>query len=636
MDDCNVTLNICTSRPEKLSRNDAPAFSSSTELSLPVNRSFTASELEHSAYSDGGKGLRLIKKPVRNAASEPSEKASRGGQKRLRSTATSVRKRHRSSDDDGEQPAATGQKSSSLFSCNPHVPALSLQEPEVDGQTSTIFSDQKFSELAVHPHLATNVARQLEHERMTEVQQRAIPRLLDGHDCLIRAPTGTGKTLCYALPVVHTLQAIEPAVTRLSGLLCLVIVPTHELARQTQRCFQSLTKAFIRLVCGCVCGGDSLRAEKRALRRGLSILIATPGRLLQHLENTQCLSLSKLRWLVFDEADLLLDMGYKQHVNSILSAVKEQRVADVTVCSERLQTVLLSATLDDRVKQLAGLSLKDPVTVSLCDSITSGINACPEQLQHWLTVVPAKLRLVTLNAFLLHKIKLSEGKIVVFVGTADMVDFHAPLLKHCLNSHLSLSVKVFSLHGNMARQDRVGMLSDFSKSNPAVLVCTDVAARGLDVPRVDWIVQYTPPPRAEDYVHRAGRTARAGRTGSALLFLTPAETEYTDTLKQLGISVRDVCLESILSELAVHCLDSCSSIESAATQLQLAAERLVNEDEELQQLACRAFSSLVRAYGTYPVAMRRVFCVARLHLGHYAKSLALRHTPSQIARQQKE
>ncbi|XP_043195571.1 probable ATP-dependent RNA helicase DDX31 [Amphibalanus amphitrite] len=551
----------------------------------------------------------------------------------------SLKKKKKSPEDkqDGGRPKPADNKPfyASLFSHNPEVPELGLPETSEPSQPD-VFSGENFSDLQLHPHLVANVTKALGGAEMTRVQQRALPVVLAGGDCLVRSQTGSGKTLAYLLPVIQGLQAIEPPVTRESGLYALIVVPTRELALQTYNCAAQLMKAFVRLVPGYLTGGEKTLAEKRRLRRGLNLLVATPGRLLAHIASSRNLRLGALRWLVLDEADLLLDMGYEKHVRSIVEAVLEQRAPRT---SGPLQTVLLSATLDDRVQKLAGLSLTDPTFIDASSdggdtSRPEGELVTPGQLRQFVAVVPAKLRMVALASFVLWKCSTrDESKMIVFMNTNDMVDYHCALFGACLPGRGLTDLKICKLHGNMPQTDRTGVFTEFRKARSGLLICTDVAARGVDLPHVHWIVQYTPPCRSADYVHRVGRTARAGGTGAALALLTPAETGLVELLREGGLSVSDMSLETLLSPLAASRAGGRpTSLEEAATQLQLHMEETVAHDRQLADMARRAFTSLTRAYATYPAEMKAMLSVKTLHLGHYAKSLCLRETPTALGR----
>ncbi|XP_068723873.1 ATP-dependent DNA helicase DDX31-like isoform X2 [Montipora capricornis] len=549
---------------------------------------------------------------------------------------------------------------SSLFKYNPEIPKL--KSPSGDksptknkDQEEEVFSADKFSELKLSTFMVSNLENDLNLITMTSIQKAAIPSLLEGKDVFVKSKTGTGKTLTYAVPVINSIQNIKPKINRGDGMYAVILVPTRELAIQSFDVLQKLVKPFQWVVPGIVTGGANRKAEKARLRKGVNVLVATPGRLLDHIEKTKSLELKRLRWIVLDEADRLLDLGFEKDVCSILTAINTALFPGV-----RCQTVLLSATLTEGVQRLAGVSLHEPlfidVTVTLDEKGTKLVAdvqgelqvsneasySTPQQLKQFFIVVPSKLRLVTLAAFLLWKSKdkeTSAAKMIVFLSSRDSVDFHCDLFKECILSFSESQLAFFKLHGNMSQQERTAVFKNFSQAKNGILLCTDVAARGLDLPHVNWIVQYNTPGNPADYVHRVGRTARIGLEGNALLFLTPAEVAYLQTLKQHGIRPEELLVEDVLKTLVVspdnkarkklkNDLDQ--STQESATNLQKSFEEHVLSNEQHLIAAKTAYQSFVRAYATYPSHLKHIFHVKTLHLGHVAKSFALREAPKEM------
>ncbi|KAA0196750.1 hypothetical protein HAZT_HAZT005891, partial [Hyalella azteca] len=349
-----------------------------------------------------------------------------------------------------------------------------------------------------HLHQSESFVFQVSHvnklgySSLTVVQQRGIPAILKGSDVLIKSQTGSGKTLTYALPIVNALFTRTPRVDRSAGVLALVVVPTRELALQTYRWLEDLCRACVSIVPGYLIGGEKKKSEKHRLRRGVNILVATPGRLQDHISTTECLKLSQVQFFVLDEADRMLEMGYEKAISGILEALVEaklhgdekrflskheavtikdaskRRMADeeeedseqesnpskkfksnnseaiamMTNNSMKpkdgkaaLQTIMLSATLTEEVQRLAGLSLHSPEVVDVSgDGNLDDLSAVtPGLLVHHYTLVPAKLRLVTLFAFILSKCMYgAHRKMLVFMATQDMVDYHTALLQTVL------------------------------------------------------------------------------------------------------------------------------------------------------------------------------------------------------------
>ncbi|KAB7505687.1 putative ATP-dependent RNA helicase DDX31, partial [Armadillidium nasatum] len=311
---------------------------------------------------------------------------------------------------------------SSLFKKNPEIPEIpAIENGEQKSGNSKIFSNSTFDSLDISPKLIDTVNK-LGCSTMTVVQELSIPAILDGKDALIKSQTGSGKTLAYAIPIVHKLMMVEPKINRRQGLFALVIVPTRELAVQSYHCFENLCKK---------------KSEKARIRKGINILIATPGRLMDHIDNTNSLELDKLQYLILDEADRMLDMGYEQNIKGIIYALNK-----VENPVPR-QTVMLSATLTNAVEKLAGITLKSPKTIDVtsdllniddCSAFNDEYLVTPENLKHHFMLVPMKVRLVSLAAFIIEKCKFSnEKKILVFMTTQDMVDYHTSLFADVLS-----------------------------------------------------------------------------------------------------------------------------------------------------------------------------------------------------------
>ncbi|XP_066466651.1 ATP-dependent DNA helicase DDX31 isoform X2 [Tiliqua scincoides] len=447
-------------------------------------------------------------------------------------------------------------KTSCLFKNNPEIPEI--QKTSVKQAQEKVFTSDSFEQLGLHPHLSSTITSFLKLSSMTSVQKQTIPVLLQGRDALVRSQTGSGKTLAYGISLVQSLQGTEPKIQRIDGPYALVLVPTRELALQSLETIQKLLKPFTWIVPGVLMGGEKKKSEKARLRKGINILIATPGRLVDHIKSTKCIHFRRVRWLILDEADRILDLGFEKAVAAILNAINAES-------QQRRQNVLLSATLTEGVSRLASISLHDPVCVSLVeegpDSKTldakagtkeavgmppSGTEqagfAVPDTLQQYFLVVPNKLKLVTLGAFILEKGKFEKrNKMVVFFSSCEQVEFHYGLFQKVLGGEpkaedltcLSRSpspLTFLRLHGDMKQEERTTVFQDFLQLKTGILLCTDVAARGLDLPQVTWIVQYNPPSSLAEYVHRIGRTARIGSHGNSLLILAPSEAEYVNLL----------------------------------------------------------------------------------------------------------
>ncbi|XP_050728158.1 probable ATP-dependent RNA helicase DDX31 isoform X2 [Eriocheir sinensis] len=580
----------------------------------------------------------------------------------------------------------------SLFMGNPAIPYI--PKSNVTRLSEKVFSEEAFSSQDLAPHIVSNLEK-IGLTSMTTVQQQAIPSILAGRDALVKSQTGSGKTLTYALPIIHSLMKQVPKVQRSDGVLALVVVPTRELALQSYQWFEKLHKSCVWVVPGYLIGGEKKKAEKARLRRGINILVGTPGRLIDHLHTTKSLTLAAVKFLVIDEADRLLDMGYERSITSIIETLQEHQPG----IERKRQTIMLSATLSAGVEKLAGMSLHDPKVVDVSCSVgeggggdgtgegaqllTSEALATPANLSHHYLIVPAKLRLVTLAAFILSKCRFGdERKMIIFFATQDMVDYHTALFSKVLSRYgqeeesktslVKRAEKVLAgqeddgegshdeedvedeeeeekreeeakkgdailfqkLHGSMTQQDRSAVFKSFKEASAGVLMCTDVASRGLDMPKVRWIVQFNAACTAADYVHRVGRTARVNAPGSALAFLAPGEASYITMLERHKITMMEVNMNGVLRNLLLrpdpNSRRGVKTVEEAATGLQLKVEKLLIQDYGFHDLARKAYVSFIRAYASYPKEVREMFNFKALHLGHYAKSMGLRDAPGTL------
>ncbi|KAF9412156.1 ATP-dependent RNA helicase dbp7 [Podila epigama] len=654
------------------------------------------------------------------------------------------------------------QVQSSIFSPDTEIiPKVKTISRPVGKPSNAPLNTSTFTGIGLDEDLAKHMEAKLRVSQPTVIQQKAIPVLLGptrkvgddipktDTDVIIQAETGSGKTLTYLLPIVNRLIEAEtsPALDleskRAIGTLAIIMTPTRELAKQILQVLETLLsmpastvtgkKRSHWIVPGIVIGGDKKKSEKARLRKGVNILVGTPGRLLDHLQNTQSFNVQSLRWLVLDEADRLLELGFEESMTAILK-ILDARVkiaASVTsgndttkVWPQKRQTVLCSATLSDEVQRLAGTSLVDPIYISAKKEVANAKGAIPselvkkdeekqqfstpEQLKQLYVIAQAKLRLVTLTAMLKSAFAAKAGrakapKVVVFLSSCDSVDFHHGLFSNAgketkkeqnqdgffgqgyndnsddekdkdeipdfvsasnridtkaktdemykakreeeranarkaraqlfLKGAILPDVPLFRLHGNLAQNLRTDTYFEFCKSPSGVLFATDVAARGLDLPDVSHIIQYDPPSDLKDYVHRVGRTARLGREGEAVLFLLPSEVKYLELLTAQGLPNQEVSVTSILMKLAPP---KSNEYQQPATDIQNSFERYNLHSPENMAIARGAFWAFVKSYATHPSSEKHIFHVKNLHLGHIAKSFALREAPSDIPQPKKK
>ncbi|MBT0664093.1 DEAD/DEAH box helicase [Geobacter pelophilus] len=341
------------------------------------------------------------------------------------------------------------------------------------------------------------------YKEPTSIQAEAIPKAMAGHDIIASAQTGTGKTAAFVLPALQRLSS--PPVASGKGPRILVLTPTRELANQVTDAVRAYGK-LMRVRSGAILGGMPYREQLRMLSAPVDFIVATPGRLIDHLENGR-LNLSRLEMLILDEADRMLDMGFVEDVEKIAAATPAGR-----------QTLLFSATLDHRIKKLAGGLLRNPELIQIA----------PNQITH----ANIEQRLLVADN-LPHKNRLLEHllaeqdvtKAIVFSATKRDADSLAKDLA-------ALGHKTAALHGDMTQGARNRTITNMHRGQVKVLVATDVAARGLDVTGISHVINFDLPKFAEDYVHRIGRTGRAGASGIAISFVSHNEISYLDRIEK--------------------------------------------------------------------------------------------------------
>lgn len=569
-----------------------------------------------------------------------------------------------------------------------------------------------FEGIGLHPLLTAHLAKKMDVTKPTAIQQLALPKLLypmtthelsldmlnrstlSNQDVFIQSQTGSGKTLTYLLPIIQDLLPLSTLsyIDRSVGTLAIILAPTRELARQISEVLDvilsmSLTNPDLKddtaegrpsrklsrwMVSGLLTGGATRTHEKARLRKGVPILVATPGRLLDHLQNTSCFNVSKCRWLILDEADRFLELGFEETIKGILHCLSGRKNIAKAAMESGLglgseisgwdwnhprRNVLCSATIQDNVQKLAGTLLKNPVMLKESDAkriaapqtTQDSTFMPPSQLNQQYVIMPLKLRLVALAALLrslTNSDQVDDAKVIVFFSSTDSVDYHWRLFgglrmgedayegvtpssesedasdaaesfdeeseeEHHkrpkprtpksakakgkeaeqldLTCPLLPSVHIYHLHGSMSLADRTKSLRGFASSTnkvPAVLFCTSVASRGLDLPLVRAVVQYDLPTEGgvNEYVHRVGRTARAGRQGESWSFILPSEAGWVPWITKGMTAVdgtpprlRELGLATILLN-GFGGLDT--EYEARATDAQMAFERWVLSKEQ--------------------------------------------------------
>ncbi|KAK9469985.1 P-loop containing nucleoside triphosphate hydrolase protein [Dipodascopsis tothii] len=449
-------------------------------------------------------------------------------------------------------------------------------------------------------------------------------------------------------------------ITRESGTFAIVIAPTRELAAQIYAVFESVLGCAHHIVPCLVVGGEKKKSEKARIRKGVNILVATPGRLADHFDNTRALDVAEVRWVVLDEGDRLVDLGFEETITKITATLD-------TRARHARRTVLCSATIRADVERLGQVALRDPQYIAVGGRPAQDGAApaepddefhAPDQLLQQVLVVPMKLRMVTLVSTLVDILRQpGAAKVMVFLSCSDSVEFYFRALTRAvadadapddkadesatarrsalLRKHTGAPAVVHMLHGSLAQAQRKATLAEFAPAAdvPHVLLCTDVASRGLDLPAISHVIEFDPPFAAEDHLHRVGRTARAGHAGWAALFLLPGREEgyVAATLepRHRGKIVSRSYVDVFTAVFGPAWMD-------AATALQLDVERWLLASAQMHDLAKRAFKSHIRAYTTHLSAERDIFSVRDLHLGHLAKAFGLRESPTGVNKREKE
>jgi ATP-dependent RNA helicase DDX18/HAS1 len=440
-----------------------------------------------------------------------------------------------------------------------------------------------FSSLGLSKHTAKGI-QEMGFSQMTEIQTRCIPACLSGRDILGAAKTGSGKTLAFLLPAIELLYRIKFKPKLGTGVV--IISPTRELALQIFGVAKDLMQGHSQTF-GIVMGGANRKDEAEKLAKGTCLLVATPGRLLDHLQNTKDFKFDNMKMLIIDEADRILQVGFEEEMRQIIKILPKDR-----------QSLLFSATQTTQVEDLAKLALKStPVYINVHQGSESATN---DGLEQGYVVCPSERRFLLLFTFL--RKNLTSKKIIVFFSSCNAVKYYSELLNY-------IDVPVMDLHGKQKQNKRTSTFFEFMNAEKGILLCTDVAARGLDIPAVDWIIQFDPPDDPKEYIHRVGRTARAGGRGKALLFLLPSELEFLKYLKQAKAS---------LSEFEFP--------EDRLASIQPQYFRLIEKNYYLQQSAKDAFKSYLQAYASH--SLKQIFNVNELDLNLVAPAFGFETAPN--------
>ena len=451
-----------------------------------------------------------------------------------------------------------------------------IKEKEKDDQ---YFSNIKFSDMNLNKTLLERLNIQ-GYETATEIQAKSIPIALKGEDIIGSAKTGSGKSLAFLIPTVQYLLN-NPNKT---GIQALVITPTRELALQ----LYDLAKSLMNdngTTCVLVIGGGNRKKEAEKLSSSEArIIICTPGRLIDHMVNTKKFDYHNIKILIIDEADKILKIGFEEELTEIIKLIPKNR-----------QTLLFSATITPKVEDLITLSVKNYENIRIKSS-----DPTVSTLEQGFLKIDADKKFLFLFTFFK---KNKNSKILVFFATCKEVEFYSALLNY-------VDVPVLSITGEYKQQKRSTTFMEFCSLEQGILLCTDVAQRGLDIPDVDWVIQYDPPHDPEEYLHRVGRTARgANKIGKALLMIMPNEINFIRMLQLYKIK-----------------LDEFQFPEKKLAKVQEQLEKLVNKkDKFLLNLATDAYRAYIHSY--HANTDKDTFDLEKLDLLKVCKSFGLISPP---------
>ncbi|XP_077539842.1 ATP-dependent RNA helicase DDX55 [Haemaphysalis longicornis] len=455
--------------------------------------------------------------------------------------------------------------------------------------------NSSWTSLKIHDEMQKAV-QELKFAQMTPVQATTIPLFLSNKDVAVEAVTGSGKTLAFLVPLLEILLKRDEPLTKYQ-VGAIVISPTRELATQIYHVLEHFLKFVPQFTGQLLTGGYNPMNDVKAYKEhGANIIVATPGRMVDMLERKDdnfsfSTCVKSLEVLVLDEADRLLDMGFEKSINTVLSFLPKQR-----------RTGLFSATQTKEVEDLIRAGLRNPVSVTVKEKPTEECGhtqRTPALLKNFYILCEADQKLSTLVAFLKNH---PNGKHMVFFSTCACVEYFSAILVQLLKN-----MTVISIHGKM-KGKRQKIFNRFMKMEKGVLVCTDVMARGVDIPDVQWVLQYDAPKSSSSFIHRCGRTARMGNEGSAVLLLMPSEDAY---IKFLELNQK-VTLEK---------MDPPPVINEVTSRV----KKLATKDRAIYEKGVRAFVSYIKAYSKHECYL--LFRMKDLDFGKVAQGFALLKMP---------
>lgn len=358
----------------------------------------------------------------------------------------------------------------------------------------------KFTDYSIAYDIKDNLEK-LGFRRPTDIQFKSIPPIMRGEDVLAIAQTGTGKTAAFAIPIIHQIHE-RKKVSRTDKVRCIVMVPTHELALQLKEVFDAISNGM-RIKTLCIFGGVEQQPQIDALYNGADIVIATPGRMFD-LVSQGFLKLDKIDYLILDEADHMLDLGFIKDIQDMLRFLPKHR-----------QTLFFSATINEKIKKLAYSLVTNPIRIQI-----SPKDPVAKNIQHAVAYIEMDDKRFFLESIIKEH---PENKILIFVRTKVRAERVAKAMERA-------NIKTLTMHSDKEHDERLKVMDAFKKGMVKILIATDINARGIDIPNVDYVINYDLPEQAENYVHRVGRTGRGDKKGQAVSFCS---TEEIPVLKEI-------------------------------------------------------------------------------------------------------
>ncbi|KAI8904829.1 P-loop containing nucleoside triphosphate hydrolase protein [Gorgonomyces haynaldii] len=447
----------------------------------------------------------------------------------------------------------------------------------------------------------------LGYEQMTPVQAATIPLFLSHKDVVVEAVTGSGKTLSFLVPIVEMMiRRFQEEKLKRNQVGAIVIAPTRELATQIHQNLKTLldlvnSEREDKILDALFIGGSDVKNDVEHFQKeGGHIVIGTPGRLDELLKRTQIFNIKEVEVLVMDEADRLLDLGFEQQVTAIIRRLPKQR-----------RTGLFSATMNEALGKLIRTGLRNPVSVNVKVQTNDGKiireQRIPKTLDIYYMICEPQEKISQL-LYMLHS--QPESKFIVYFSTGACVDyFHKVMVNNPFANR-----PFFSLHGKMEQKKRDTLYQKYQAAIGGVLFCTDVAARGLDVPDIDVVVQFDPPQDPKQFSHRCGRTARIGRKGQAIVFLSPHEDTYVDFMGIRDVPLMEMKKQESLDTLGLDADKVCAFLREQSLQ-----------DRDIYEKSIKAFVSWVRAYKEHQATY--IFQLKQVNFKETCRSMGILHLP---------